>query len=631
MMSTKPYVEQALSLLGIDRLVLAIHDQSFPSLPEEEIGRGSPYSPGGRRFLQFISELGFNGIQLGPQGRTSFDNPSPYDSSLFSKNELSISIHALQQDELWQGVVTPEMLKVMVDNCPSSNQPRAKASYQHAWKVQEVALKQVYAQFTPASQFRTLAFVIWTKQQTDWTWRDSLYEALSTEHGTDDWRQWKKQDQDLLLKNDSARCEELRTKHAGVIHEYVFYQFLVHHQHNQLKRLASSLNVRLYADMQIGFSPRDTWALRAMFLPGYLLGAPPSRTNPNGQPWGYPVLNPELYFRIDEKGRKVPGPALNLLMVRVNKLLSEFDGLRIDHPHGLVCPWVYSTNEEDALHAVQNGARLFETPNNPLHPALAKYAIVNSQQLAEPNSGVQPYADGWVKELDHDQIDRYAIQIDTIREQMKIYNRDPSDLACEVLSSCPFPLQSVLRKNGMGRFRVTQKAQPANPQDVYRSDNAQPPDWIMLGTHDTKPVWMVVEQLSQQDREAWAQYLAKRLEPNVEQRGTFGSRLISDDRFLVEAMFADLFIGPARNVSVFFSDLFGIKEEYNAPGVVSSHNWVLSVPNDYEQVYDSRIQKRQALSLTRALAMALRARASVPGSIELAAKLDSFCPCDANV
>ena len=52
--------------LGIRRLVLQIHGASFPSRPDEDTGRGSPYSHGARDFLQFVRKLGFDGIQLGP-------------------------------------------------------------------------------------------------------------------------------------------------------------------------------------------------------------------------------------------------------------------------------------------------------------------------------------------------------------------------------------------------------------------------------------------------------------------------------------------------------------------------------------------------------------------------------------
>ena len=45
--------------LGIRRLVLQIHDASFPSCADEEVGRGSPYSAGARDFLSFAQSLGF--------------------------------------------------------------------------------------------------------------------------------------------------------------------------------------------------------------------------------------------------------------------------------------------------------------------------------------------------------------------------------------------------------------------------------------------------------------------------------------------------------------------------------------------------------------------------------------------
>jgi hypothetical protein len=73
-------------------------------------------------------------------------------------------------------------------------------------------------------------------------------------------------------------------------------------------------------------------------------------------------------------------------------------------------------------------------------------------------------------------------------------------------------------------------------------------------------------------------------------------------------MFADLFIGPARNVSIFFADFFGIKQLYNEPGIVGEGNWVLSVPNDFERLYEQRLASGEALNLPRVLSMALQAR-----------------------
>src|SRR5690348_1674812 len=78
--------------LGIDRFALQIHDASFPSDPDEDWGRGSPYSRGAERFFQFAANLGFDTIQLGPQGMTSRGSSSPYDGTLFSRNPLNLPL-----------------------------------------------------------------------------------------------------------------------------------------------------------------------------------------------------------------------------------------------------------------------------------------------------------------------------------------------------------------------------------------------------------------------------------------------------------------------------------------------------------------------------------------------------------
>ena len=92
-------IREALRLLGKRRLMLSIHDGSFPGDEDEDLGRGSPHSRGGRRFMAFAGELGFTGLQVGPQGLTSRGNPSPYDGTAFSKNTLSIAFGPLVESD----------------------------------------------------------------------------------------------------------------------------------------------------------------------------------------------------------------------------------------------------------------------------------------------------------------------------------------------------------------------------------------------------------------------------------------------------------------------------------------------------------------------------------------------------
>ena len=89
-------INDSLKILGIRNFLCGIHDPAFPSRPEEDTGRGSPYSECADDFLNLVSGLGFTGLQLGPQGKASLTNPSPYDGSLFSRNPLSLSLARLK-------------------------------------------------------------------------------------------------------------------------------------------------------------------------------------------------------------------------------------------------------------------------------------------------------------------------------------------------------------------------------------------------------------------------------------------------------------------------------------------------------------------------------------------------------
>jgi 4-alpha-glucanotransferase len=580
-------VGSALAALGIERLLLTVHDASFPGAPEEDVGRGSPQSAAALRFLHFARALGFTGVQLGPQGKTSLVNASPFDGTLFSRSTLSIALAPLAAPGRWREILPPSVLRDLTDRRPSG--AGARVDHRYAWQAQETALRAAFARLVAEPELvREQADFV--RDNRSWLPDDSRYEALSRRHGTDDWRRWPAEEQGEGAAEEQAFND--------------FGQFVAHAQHHELRARAAALGLKLYGDLQVGTSLRDLWQHRSLFLTDYVMGAPPSRTNPEGQPWGYPVLDPRGYRSSDGPG---DGPALRFFRARLDKAFAEFDGLRIDHPHGLCCPWVYFGDARDPLVAVQGGARLHSSPAVPEHTALAAFAIARPEQL---NPAVPRYADDWVVALEPEQVARYAVLFDELLASADRHGRDRDDIACEVLSTCPFPLAAVMARHGLGRFRVTQKADPLDPHDPYRTADARPADWVMLGTHDTPPIWKVIDGWVGTARvAAWASYLAIRLEPDPRKRTAFSIALERDRNQLAAALFADLFVGPARRVSVFFPDLFGLKETYNRPGVVDPANWSLRVPPDWETAYATACARGQALDLRAALALALRARA----------------------
>jgi len=609
--------------LDVQRLVLAIHDTSFPGAPDEDIGRGSPYGHGARALAALVTGLGFDGFQLGPQGDTAAANPSPYDGALFSKSPLSLALGTLAEEPGWaplcQGLLPP-----LVAERPAG--PPERAQYGYAWRAAERTLDALFRRFLDGRRAGSsdaaaldARFATFRRANQGALEPDAIFAALAARHGTDEWRRWPgpradhgeppagdaaPPDRDLLCAPPGARAAAqarataLSGESGGAAERHLFGQFALFEQHRALRRTLAPSGLLLLGDLQIGFSHRDLWARRELFWPAYLMGAPPSRTNPAGQAWGYPVLDPAQY----ERG----GAALELMQLRVRRMLEDCDGLRIDHPHGLVCPWVYDATDPQPDLAVARGARLRCSPNLPEHPRLAAFAIPAVSQLsADP--AVARYADDWVRALDEAQVRRYGVLFDTVMAGVVAAGRAPSDVVCEVLSTWPYPLRRVMARHGLGRFCVTQKADLARPEDVYRSENTAANDWIMVGNHDTPSLWALVERWHGTAAGAErALYLARRLAGADPGRQLRLARWIqASPGHLAHAALGDLFAAPATRVSIFFSDLFGLRETYNRPGLVDPDNWTLRLSSSFERDYQGRLHDGRAANLPVAMALAL--------------------------
>jgi 4-alpha-glucanotransferase len=571
---------EARRALGIEHLVLMIHDASFPSRADEESGRGSPYSRGARDLLAWAEDLGFNGVQLGPQGETTLTNPSPYDGTAFAKSVLSIALFPLAHDPAWEGILSPELLEAIVRDAPGGS-AGARVDHAYVFEAHRRAIREAHAR-APRQGEVWKRFLAWRAANAWWLARDAQYETWTAMFGTDDWRAWPASLPDV--PGDEV---------------FELGQFVVHAQHEELVAYANERGFRLFGDLQIGLAHRDRLGRDDLFLPGYALGAPPSRTNPEGQPWGYPVFRPES------------SEALALVTARAKKVFSEFHGLRVDHPHGHVCPWVYDATRPDALAAVAEGARLFESPDLPDHPRLAPYAIARAVQI---DRGVARYADAWVMSLDAEQVARYGRRIALLTDAARAFRRAEEDVLLEVLSTCPYPLARVLEARGLGRFRVLQKADPRDPNDVYSTHQAKRGDWVMLGNHDTPPIWARVATFDAARVNAWCDHLEARLGKAAIDRAA----VAQDAAALAQPMLVDLLACDAGRVGVFFADLLGMKESYNLPGVVSADNWTLRAGNDFAPAHAERAARGHALDVPLALAAALRVR----GDVALATKVE---------
>ena len=72
-----------------------------------------------------------------------------------------------------------------------------------------------------------------------------------------------------------------------------------------------------------------------------------------------------------------------------------------------------------------------------------------------------------------------------------------------------------------------------------------------------------------------------------------------------------------KNIQIFFTDLFGIAEFYNRPGLSKRGNWTLRLPSAYQDLYRGNLQSGTALNLPRVLSIALQSRVDEKDSSNL--------------
>lgn len=593
------FVRDALKRLGVRRFVLGVHASAFPPGALDS-GYGAPLSNAGERLVAFAARLGFDALQLGPSGQVSTTNLSPYDGTVFARNTWSLDLPALASEE-FGSLLTPEIIeRLALDRAGGARlQPELAA------RIVRDVLDGCHGRL---SQLRTRepdhpllrGFDRFRSEQAHWLELNAVYEALA-ERTVDDPVLFELALQAIFEPGAAGlqRRAALRTTLGPAIERIELAQYLCHAQHFAFRGRARAAGLAVWADMQVGFSHRDRFLHRDCFAANWLLGAPPSRTNPHGQPWGYPLLDPDQLERADS-------PARRLFELRVRKLMSEHDGVRIDHPHGLVCPWVYASKDPDPHHAVRHGARAFESPGGD-DPDLSRWTIARSSDL-EPAAHSR-FADNRVRQLDASQVDRYSRLLDVLATLCgpSVALRDA--FAAEVLSTCPYPLRRVLERHKLGRFRVTQKADPNDPDDVYRTEHAAGEDWLMLGTHDTPPIYpLATAWLRDGTAQPRAAYLAQRLIADTSDHSTAATLIAASARNLLCASLADLFYSRAENVYVFVGDLFGEDEPFNRAGIVHADNWTARLPENFEQVYAARVRDGRALDIAAALRLALTRR-----------------------
>lgn len=571
-------INEALKVLSKENLALIVHGSSFPARDGEDTGFGTFNSESGHALIDYASKI-FNAIQLGPAGKTKCTDSSPYCGTIFSGNTLFIDLKQLTQKE-WGEILSLDTYKRVVRENPRQNQ--ARTSYSYICNAQNEALKEAWNNFK-GSKLLKKEFEKFKKENAYWLDNDSLYEALSIENGSDFWYDWKNETDKNLMnpKNDDekkayeARKSEIKEKYADEIEFYSFCQFVLETQNEETKKFALKKGIKMIADRQVAFSDRDAWAYQSLFLDGWFLGCPPDYFSKDGQAWGFPVMDPDKMFNAD--GSLGEG---GILMKNLYKKMFKENpgGVRIDHIVGLIDPWVYKAGKKPLPE--QGAGRLYSSPE---HSELSRYAIPSCDDL---DWTLENDKEKRVKSLNDEQIKLYGRLIEkVVIAAAKECGLDKNAIVCEDLGTLTNPVDAVMKKYELQGMRLTQFVVPEKPEHPYRCKNITENVWNMVGTHDNNPIEMWAESMiNTHEGYLHAKNLVEDLFAEAENKDDIIVRLTQDKDYLTFVKLTEIFASKAKNVQIFFTDYFRIKETYNTPGTSGDQNWSLRLPNNFEEL-----------------------------------------------
>ena len=586
-------IQKALKTLDKKNFAFIIHGGSFPAVAGENTGFGTINSNGGREVIDFAKGI-FNAIQLGPAGKTKGCDSSPYTGTIFSGNPLFIDLKQLTTDE-WNNILSTETYNSIVECNPNKN--INKTSYSYIYKKQNEALEEAWNNFKAnGSAELKKEFETYKLENDYWLDKDSLYEALSIEHGNDYWPLWTSEvDKNLFNPKSneekieySKRINEISQKYSDAIEQYKFVQFVLNKQNEKTREYAKKAGIKMIADRQVAFSDRDTWAYQSLFLDGWMLGCPPDYFSKDGQAWGFPVMNPDRMYNddgsLDEGGI--------LLKNLYKKMFRENPGgVRIDHIVGLIDPWVYKAGKKPRIE--QGAGRLYSSPE---HPELKKYAIARLEDLDET---LEADKEKRVKTLSNAQIHLYGRLIEKIViAAAEEEGLDKDAIVCEDLGTLTNPVAAVMKEYGLQGMRLTQFVVPEKPEHPYRCRNIDSRCWAMVGTHDNEPISMWADKMiNTHEGYLHVKNLVEDLFAECDNKDDLITQLTKDADFLTQTKLVEMFASKAENIQIFFTDFFKIKDVYNRPGTSGDENWSLRLPDNFKELPTINLAKILKLAI----------------------------------
>ncbi len=550
----------------------------FALRTSDDLGIGD--TGGVRQLIDWAAETSLGFVQFLPINATGGDS-SPYNaiSSValdYLTLELTPAVIPELDDKFYRsitGILRADLLR------------QGSVDYPKVRRLKNTLLRRAFSQIELQPE-RLAKFEAFCVQEAGWLDDFCLFRVLMEEHGHEDWTNWR-EDLNTAVKarawRDDAQADEI--DHRILFHAYV--QWLCFSQWREVRAYANGKGIKLMGDIPFGISwcSADVFFHPEQFDLEWCGGAPPETYFKDdyfvqrwGQNWGIPLYR----WDVMEHG------GFQWWRQRTQKLTEVFDIFRIDHVLGFYriysFPWRPQRNAE-FCHLADEEARLLTGDRLP-------HFIENDDDTPEHKAANLAQGDKYLRVI--------------------LAAAGKAEVVAEDLGTVPDYVRPHLLSLDVPGFKVCQWENDSQGRVVMGNDYDNCA-FTTYATHDHEPMKTLWEhrRRDSHSREESDRALAdKELRSLADFAGlrfTAGSDWPEYDSHIRRALLEALLTSNARFAAFMLTDLFGLEDRFNVPGIAADSNWSARLPMTVAEMRHTAPWKEECDWLKKAIKRAERA------------------------
>ncbi len=544
----------------------------FALRSEEDLGIGD--LGGLREFIDWVSEIGFNLVQVLPINETGADN-SPYNAiSAMAIEPTTVRVAPGSPPDLMRQDFEAELADI---HLPGFRRGRVK--YRQVKELKQCLLEKAFANFSAqADEKRKSEFQRFCEEESSWLRDYAFFRVLIEENaGSAAWDHWPDQQQTIEAAGVWRR-DLPKEKQAVLMRRADFFcyvQWIAHQQWRDIKAHAEQRGVALMGDIPFGISyySADVFARPHQFILDWSGGAPAEPyfkedafTQKWGQNWGIPLYR---WSAMRENN-------FQWWRERVHSIRRIFHFFRIDH--------------------VQGFYRVYAFPWRP--QADKVFLPLDVDQMLERTGGRAPH---FVPRNDETPENREANKLEGA-EYLRVVLEEAGGarVVGEDLGVVPDYVRPNLQSLGIAGFKI--------PQWESRDDMIVPGDQYprlsvaTYATHDHEPVRALWDDALEHSES----YAGQQARVILEKIALFSGLNFKIDQLDFEkdfypAMMESLFRCNSWISIVMISDLLARRYRFNVPGTKASLNWTQRMQRSISQLRNSRKERKRMKLITQFL------------------------------